>query len=297
MLNPFSSDFKVDVSDEALVSSALGGNQDALEKLIRRHQAWIYNIALRMVLDPYDAEDITQDVLIKIVNGLPSFKRKSKFSTWAYRITSNHVINMKERKLEQKELPFTYYWKKKNVSSELEVPDKKSLPVDLSLLVKEARIGCMLAMLIYLRRDQRLVYILGEIFGVNDKVGSEILDINRGNFRTKLYRARKQVYDFMHRECGLIHEKNACHCDRKIKTLIGNGKLNPEKLRFVRNYKHEVIQVATERRRQLSDLQARYCQKLFLEHPFYIPPDFVESLDMIVDNKKIKILCNGININ
>lgn len=152
MINPFASDPKVDISDEALVSSALGGNQDALEKLIRRHQAWIYNIALRMVLDPYDAEDVTQDVLIKIVNGLPTFKRKSKFSTWAYRITSNHVINMKDRSLEKKELPFTYYWKNKKISSDLELPDKKSLPVELSLLVQEARIGCMLAMLIYLGR-------------------------------------------------------------------------------------------------------------------------------------------------
>jgi RNA polymerase sigma factor (sigma-70 family) len=293
MLNPFSSDLEVDVSDEALVSSALSGSKDALEKLIRRHQSWIYNIALRMVLDPYDAEDITQDVLIKIVNGLTAYKGKSKFSTWAYRITSNHVINMKQRKLEKKELPFTYYWRNKKVSTEWEVPDKKSLPVDLTLLVKEARIGCMLAMLIYLRRDHRLAYILGEIFGVSDKVGSEILEISKGNFRTKLYRARKQVYDFMHRECGLIHEKNACHCDLKVKTLIGKGRLNPEKLRFVRNYKHEVIQVATERRRQLSDFQAKYCHRLFREHPFYIPPDFVETLDMIVDSENIKIICNG----
>jgi RNA polymerase sigma factor (sigma-70 family) len=248
-----------------------------------------------MVLDPYDAEDVTQDVLIKIVNGLPTFKRKSKFSTWAYRITSNHVINMKERSLEKKELPFSYYWKKKRISSDLEFPDKKSLPVDLSLLVQEARIGCMLAMLIYLRRDQRMVYILGEIFGVNDKVGSEILEISSGNFRTKLFRARKQVYDFMHKECGLIHENNACHCELKIKTLIGNGRLNPEKLKFIRNYKHKVIQVATERRRKLSDLQAKYCQRLFREHPFYVPPDFVESLNMIVDAKKVRIICNGYN--
>lgn len=291
MINPFSSEIVSDISDEELVSSAAAGDQDSLEKLIRRHQAWIYNIALRMVLDPYDAEDVTQDVLIKIVNGLPAFKGESKFSTWAYRITANHVINMKERVLEKKDLPFTYYWKKRKVSSEVEVPDQKSLPVDLAVLVNEARIGCMLAMLIYLRREYRLVYILGEIFGLNDKMGSEILGIRPGNFRTKLYRARKQVYDFMHRECGLIHEQNSCHCDSKIKLLIGNGKLNPEKLRFTRNYKHEMIQIAAKRRRELSNLMEKYCQRLFREHPFYTPPDFVESLNRIVDSDHLKFIC------
>jgi RNA polymerase sigma factor (sigma-70 family) len=291
MINPFESEITSDISDEELLFSATGGDQNSLEKLIRRHQAWIYNIALRMVLDPYDAEDVTQDVLIKIVSGLPNFKGKSKFSTWAYRITANHVINMKERILEKKELPFTYYWKKRNVSSDLEMPDQKSLPVDLAVLVNEARIGCMLAMLIYLRRDHRLVYILGEIFGANDKMGSEILGIRPGNFRIKLHRARKQVYDFMHRECGLIHEKNSCHCDSKIKLLIGNGKLNSDKLRFTRNYKHEVIQIASERRRQLSNFMERYCQRLFREHPFYTPPDFVESLNKILDSNDLKIIC------
>jgi len=293
MINPFTRDEKIDIPDEILVSSALEGDRDAFEKLIRRHQAWIYNIVLRMILDPYDAEDVTQDVLVKIFSRLHTFKGESKFSTWVYRITANQVINLKVRSLEKKELPFTYYWKKRRISSDLEFPDKKNLPVDLSLLVEEARIGCMMAILIYLQRNQRLVYILGEIFGVNDEMGSEILEISKGNFRTKLHRARKRVYDFMHKECGLINEGNSCHCESKVKTLIGNGKLHPERLRFTRNYKHEVIQVATERRRQLNNLMDRYCQKLFREHPFYNPPDFFESLSKIVEDSQFEIICNG----
>jgi RNA polymerase sigma factor (sigma-70 family) len=292
MYNPFSREQNLEMSDEELVSMAREGNRDAVERLIHRHQGWIYNISLRMVLDPQDAEDITQDVLIKIINKLHAFKGDSKFSTWVYKITANHVINMKERILEKKELPFTYYWRKRKISSEAEFPDRKSLPVDLSLLVQEARIGCMLAMLIYLKRDQRLIYILGEIFGVSDAVGSQIMEISKGNFRQILFRARRRVYDFMHHKCGLICSNSSCTCDWKIKDLLGNGKLDSDKLMFTRNYRQRVIQLATERRRELSNFMDRYCQRLFREHPFYTPPNFVETLQRIMECDGFKKICD-----
>ncbi|MBR9804078.1 RNA polymerase sigma factor, partial [bacterium] len=96
MGNPF-----LEVIDEStdlsLIEQARNGSRAALEKLILRHQAWIYNIAIRMVFHDQDAEEVTQEVLIKAITRLDSFQGKSQFRTWLYRITANHVLNMKRR--------------------------------------------------------------------------------------------------------------------------------------------------------------------------------------------------------
>jgi RNA polymerase sigma factor (sigma-70 family) len=84
-----------DPEDGALVARANGGDRDALEGLIRRHHSWIYNIAVRMLYHPQDAEDATQEILIKALTRLSSFEGRSSFRTWLYRIVVNHVLNMK----------------------------------------------------------------------------------------------------------------------------------------------------------------------------------------------------------
>src|SRR5436309_9426443 len=106
---------------------------------------------------------------------------------------------------------------------DLDLPDPSSVPVDLRLLVDEARLSCMSGMLLCLDREQRLVYILGAIFNVTDKVGSEMTGLSRDNFRQKLSRARKQIYNFMNDKCGLIDKKNPCRCERKTKALVDSG--------------------------------------------------------------------------
>lgn len=64
MHNPFTEATDDEFQDAELVLHANCGDRDSLERLILRHQAWIYNIAVRMVFDPQDAEEVTQEVLI-----------------------------------------------------------------------------------------------------------------------------------------------------------------------------------------------------------------------------------------
>lgn len=67
MINPFIEKDDSDIEDKQLVAEAVAGNKKSLETLVKRHQAWIYNISLKMVWDPVDAEDVTQETLIKII--------------------------------------------------------------------------------------------------------------------------------------------------------------------------------------------------------------------------------------
>jgi len=93
-----------------LIDQALEGNQHALEKLIRR-QVWIYNITFRMVANPADTEDITQEILLKMITKLSTYNhKKASFRTWLYRIMVNHVINMRKRGCEKAIVSFEDYF-------------------------------------------------------------------------------------------------------------------------------------------------------------------------------------------
>jgi RNA polymerase sigma factor (sigma-70 family) len=93
--------------DPGPVTRANADEQPALEELVRRHQAWIYNIAIRMIAHPQDAEDATQEILIKAITRLSSFEGRSSVRTWLYRIVVNHVLNMKRGRLEPETLTFS----------------------------------------------------------------------------------------------------------------------------------------------------------------------------------------------
>src|SRR2546427_5630236 len=100
MFNPFVENAEGQATDAEVVELAKNGDRAALEKLVLRHQAWIYNIAVRMVFQPHDAEEVTQEVLVKAITKLSTFKGECKFRTWLYRIAANHVLNMKRRSVE-----------------------------------------------------------------------------------------------------------------------------------------------------------------------------------------------------
>jgi RNA polymerase sigma factor (sigma-70 family) len=127
-----------------------------------------------MVFEPHDAEDVTQEVLVKVITNLSTFKGECKFRTWIYRIAGNHVLNMKRRGAEAQSLTFAKYGGAIDNTPDLDLPDPKSVPVEVPLLVEEAKVGCTTGMLLCLDRKQRLIFTLREIFGVSDTIGGEI---------------------------------------------------------------------------------------------------------------------------
>jgi RNA polymerase sigma factor (sigma-70 family) len=102
MRNPFQERFEEYVNESTYVTRSLHGDRGALEALVLRHQSWIYNIAFSMMNDIHDAEDATQEVLIKVITKLSTYDpRKASFRTWLYRIVVNHIINMRENRKEK----------------------------------------------------------------------------------------------------------------------------------------------------------------------------------------------------
>jgi RNA polymerase sigma factor (sigma-70 family) len=273
------------------VRRAQGGNRQALEQLIVRHQPWIYNIVLRMLYYPHDAEDTTQEILIKLVTKLSTFEGRSSFRTWLYRIAVNHVLNVKRRTWED-HLDFAEYGRGLDATPDMDLPDPHDVPADVQLIVDEARIGCTAGMLLCLAREQRLVYILGEILGVTDVIGAELLDIGRESFRQKLARARRDLHAFMQDKCGLVNTANPCRCAKKTQGFAKAGYLNPEKLLFARERIVRVREVAAKKSGDLEALDAAYAA-IYRDHPFHDHHDFVASLKSLLDRTDFKSLLEG----
>lgn len=133
-LNPLAEEGQGDLDDQALLARVRAGDRDALETVVRRHQPWIYNLAVRMLAHPADAQDATQEILIKAITRLGSFEGRSRFRTWLYRIVVHHVLNMKRGRAERT-LNFGDYGRALDGTPDLDLPDPTTVPADLRFLV------------------------------------------------------------------------------------------------------------------------------------------------------------------
>src|SRR5439155_26275768 len=285
--NPLADDAPSDPEDQALVARARSGERQALEALVGRHQAWIYNIAVRMLYHPQDAEDATQEILVKALTGLASFEGRSSFRTWLYRIVVNHALNIKRGRREPEALTFGCYGHGRDSTPDLDPPDERTVPVDVRLLVDEARISCTAGMLLCLDREQRLTYILGEIFEVSDTIGAELLEISRENFRQRLARARRDLHSFMNDKCGLVNSANPCRCAKKTRGFVQAGYVDPENLLFARGHVEQVQDVVRAKADALSAVDEQ-CAQVFRQHPVHEPVDLVPALRRLVAGPEFK---------
>ena len=256
-----------DSEDKTLIQEAIGGSRSALDTLVRRHFDFIYNVALRYVLSPDDAEDLTQDVLVKVITKLSQFRHDSDFRTWLYRIVFNHFLTMKKTKMENVVSNFDQY------GAGLDSIPNQDLSIEEAFSLKEevidAKLSCMTGMLMCLSREQRLVYILGEFFEMDSSLGSEIFSISPENYRKQLSRARKDLYQFMNQKCGLINLDNPCRCPKKTKGFIEAGWVNQENLQFNNHFKQRIHELFLTKSNSCDTLMEEKYGSLFKDHPYY----------------------------
>src|SRR5712692_4860568 len=89
-----------------LVRAAQDGKKEALERLVRAIQDKVYGLALRMLWNPEDAREATQEILLRVVTHLGGFKSESAFSTWVYRVAANYLLTAKRSRVESEDYTF-----------------------------------------------------------------------------------------------------------------------------------------------------------------------------------------------
>ncbi|MEM8899538.1 MAG: sigma-70 family RNA polymerase sigma factor [Bacteroidota bacterium] len=264
MKNPLSATYSEEKNRE-LVLASLDGDRKALDELVHLHQPFIYNVAWKMAHDPNDAMDLTQETLLKVITKLAQFNFKSSFRTWLYRIVVNEFLQSKRRKMEKVVSSFEEYG---NQLDSIPNPDLTSEEeITYKELSKEMQIRCLSGMLMCLNREQRLIYILGDTFGIDHKLGSEIFHLSPQNFRVKLHRARKDLHNYMNNKCGLVNPDNPCRCPKKAKALKAMGKLDEKSMQFNVGYQHQIAHYVEEAHVQVREMMVEKVNKLYRAHP------------------------------
>jgi RNA polymerase sigma factor (sigma-70 family) len=249
---------------DALVGPARDGDRDALEQLIRAIKDDVYRLALRMLWHPADAEDATQEILIRVVTRLATFRGDAAFRTWVFRVAANHLLTTRRRRAESPELTFDGF--AADLADGLDMPHASS--VDEGLLAEEVKLGCTQGMLLCLDRPHRLAYVLGEVFELPGDQAAAVLEIDPAAYRKRLSRARERIQGFMRGHCGLVEPDNPCRCQRRIGRAIGVGRLDPDMLLFASHPASARVAAGVDEMERLHDAAA-----VFRSHPDYRAPD------------------------
>ena len=206
-----------------LVRNAKKGDSRSLESLIVKIQDDIFSLCLRVKYDSELAKDLTQEVLTKVITHLASFEERSSFRTWYYTITMNHIKDTSKRAF----MKMTFVEFEEDLSHGMEnlSPEQENF-IETQYQLEEVRLSCTHALLQVLNEDERVVYILGEIFMLDADECSEILSITKTNFRKRLQRSRDKILSFTTKNCGIVDAKNKCSCQKRLKTAQRKNRLN-----------------------------------------------------------------------
>jgi RNA polymerase sigma factor (sigma-70 family) len=252
--------------DPDQVRAAREGNRAALDAILRTAERPVYNLAIRMLAHPPDAEDATQEILIKIVTHLGTLEEVEAAGAWALRIACRHLVRERKRsRVEAMRLTFEGF------AADL---DKGQTPLtesglseaEAALAVEEVKIGGTLAMLVCLTRDLRIAYLLGHVFEFTDTEAAPVLEISPAAFRQRLKRARAAVTGFTRANCGIASSAGTCSCDRRVNAALHQRRI----IRGTSQYMHEgrnPADLAQLRRRVRRFEQGRAAATLMRSNP------------------------------
>jgi len=254
---------------ETLVQRANSGDRRSLEQVAFQIKDYVYNISLKMLLYPEDAQDATQEILIKVITHLSTFNNQSKFTTWVYRIATNYLLTFKGKKTLGFTMSFDEYAQLIDTGQSDNINYTTNIG-ELSLLEEEVKVSCTQGLLLCLSEEDRLVYILSVILEFNSVEGSEILQITAESFRKKLSRSKAKIRNFLNDKCGLANPNNPCRCTKKIDFLIDEKVVNPKDLRFA-GFSQRSIDLVN----QLSELEKSI--QIYRSVPGFTAPEIISQ--------------------
>ncbi len=172
-----------------LVASAAAGDRGAAEAVISAVRDDVYRLALRMLWHPEDAQDATQEALLRILTRLGSYRGEAAFRTWAYRVAANHILSWRTSRVEAESLDFRRFGEQLSEG----LADLDPATPDARLLAEEVKLGCTLGMLVCLDRDHRLAYVLVDVFGLPSADAAWVCGVTPAAVRKRASRSRDRL--------------------------------------------------------------------------------------------------------
>lgn len=208
--------------EDAVVQRAVAGDAAAVDVLVGTLQAPFFDLARRMVLDPADAEDASQEALLRVVTHLAQFDGRARFSTWAWRIAVNACLDARARRYRLPVLSDEAFGADLADGLDADAPERTE---DAALLT-EVKIGCGIAMLSILDGDHRAAYVLGDVLELDGDEAAEVLGIEPAAYRKRLSRARSRIARSLQAWCGIAREENPCRCHRRLGRARALGRVS-----------------------------------------------------------------------
>ena len=175
--------------ENEIIRSVLRGNVNDFEKLVTAYEKNVYSLALRMVGDPEDAADMTQETFIKAYRSLSSFRGDSKFSSWLYRIASNVCLDFLRSRSRHPQVSLSTTDEDDRTTFEL--PDMSRNPEE--QLMKKLSMEAVRRGLEQLPEQQRQILVLRELGGLSYAELARILGLEEGTVKSRIFRARKRL--------------------------------------------------------------------------------------------------------
>lgn len=172
-----------------LIEQSRKGNVDAFEELIKDYKKSAYNIALRFLRNVEDAEDVSQEALIKVFRSIKNFNMQSTFKVWMYRIVVNACLDFKRKKtIDSYPIDEVINFAGTNNDNPDDMIDRNYTSEIVSLSIDK------------LEDDFKTIIILRDIQGFSYNEISEILSCNLGTVKSRISRARKTLKDIIDTE-------------------------------------------------------------------------------------------------
>lgn len=178
---------------QELVQAARQGDREAFAQLVEEHQGRVYSLAFRMVGNPDDAADLTQEAFLSAWRGLAGFDGRAAFSTWLYRLTTNACIDFLRREKRRAALSFTL--EEDGEERQAEISDERWSP-ERELERKEAR-SALERGLASLSPQHRQILLLREQEGLSYGEIARCLDLEEGTVKSRIARARTALRNFL----------------------------------------------------------------------------------------------------
>lgn len=216
-------------SDQQLLERARSGDRRALETLLERHQARVYQFGLKMCRDPEDARDVLQDTLLAVARGVQDFRGASSLSTWLYTIARSFCIKKRrrskfapepERSLDVDTTPEAIH-----VTDPAANPDEALASKQVEQAIEQA--------IAELEPMYREVLVLRDVEGLTAPEVAEVLGISTQAVKSRLHRARRSVRDRVAPLLGVSNDPSPDSCPDVLNLFSRylEGEIAPETCR------------------------------------------------------------------
>jgi RNA polymerase sigma-70 factor (ECF subfamily) len=170
-------------ADADLISRAAGGDPSAFQAIVERHRSMVYRVAFQFAGNHHDAEDIAQEVFIKVYRSLTSFRQDAQLTSWMYRIVMNACIDHRRRHRPATAAPFSEEAEQKMLNTPEERPDPEERAYAGELgQVLECEIG-------RLPKGQRVVFVMRHHQGMKLGEIADALGLAEGTVKRQLHAA------------------------------------------------------------------------------------------------------------